>query len=67
MNVCGNVGNLIGGEGEFWHSPIAAVQQDGTDRFTFIIIEDQLRSKQVGPVVTTASIGAMTKAAVHLE
>ena len=67
MNVCGNVGNLIGGKGEFRHSPIAAIQQDGTDRFPFLIIEDQLRSKQVGPVVTTARIGAMTKAAVHLE
>ena len=67
VNVGGNVGNLIGGEREFRHSPVAAVQQNGTDRLAFLIIQYKLGSEQVGSVVTAASIGSVAEAAVDVE
>src|SRR5262249_43955470 len=67
VNVGGKVGNLIGSEREFRHSSVAAIQQDGTDRLTFLIIQHKLGSEQVGSVVTAASISSVTEAAVDVE
>ena len=65
MEVRRNVENLIASECELRHSAVAAVQQNGTNQFTFLIFEDQFRSEQIRPVVTSAGIGAVAKAAVR--
>src|SRR5205085_4138660 len=52
---------------EFRHSTMPAVQQHGTNRFTFFIVEDQLRWEQIGAVIPAPGIGAVAKAAVHVE
>src|SRR5262249_43998139 len=67
VEVRGDVGYLIDGECEFRHSSIAAVQQNGTDRLAFLIVQHKLGSKQVGSVVTSAGIGPMAEAAVDVE
>jgi len=67
VEIRGNVRYLIGVECKFRHTPVTAVLQDGTDPFTFLIVQNQLRPKQVGPIVPTPGVRPMAKAAVDVE
>src|SRR5262245_53790884 len=67
VEIRGNVRYLIGVECKFRHTPVTAVLQDGADPFTFLIFQNQLRPKQVGPVVPTPGVRPMAKAAVDVE
>ena len=68
MNIFGNIENLSGCQREFRHSSLGtAVQENGANRFTLLVLENELRPKQIRSLLAAPRVRAVAKAAVHFE